>query len=132
MEDDDGCDETSLEHEKRKCKPSVVKVAAAVQAQKNALTSPGKVKEPYQTTKSEDNIPVLLSQTVSRKVDGCSFQLTTKEKSALVSRDVVFDQRLDLSKDEQNQFEEYDPTSDNPRLTLVLSFGFTVYVPHLK
>ena len=97
----------------------MVKVAAAVQAQKNALTSPGKVKEPYQTTKSEDNIPVLLSQTVSRKVDGRSLQLTANKKSALASRDVVFYQRLNFSKDEQNQFEKYDPTSDNPILPSV-------------
>ena len=41
-EDDDGCDKTSLEHEEKQSKPSIVKVTAAVEAQNNALLSPGK------------------------------------------------------------------------------------------
>ena len=62
---------TSLEDEKTP-EPIVVKVPATVQSRNNALPSPGKAKEPQQRTKSEDNIPVLLSRTVSRKVDGRS------------------------------------------------------------
>ena len=50
-------------------------------------------------------------------MDKHSRSLMLKDKSASVSQNVVFEP-LEFSKDEQNQFEEYNPTSNNPLFPL--------------
>ena len=100
QKDNDGCENYSLDPG-QKWKANKVKAASVIEARKNTLSPSGKAKVPEQTTKSKDNILILLSQTVSRKVDSYSLLLMAKEKSASVSWDVVFDQCFDFSIDEQ-------------------------------